>query len=152
MVNRKLQLSTHSPVETEALGYSWGQSAQLGMVFGLSGPLGAGKTQLVKGLARGLEFEGRIHSPTFTIVNVYTGGRLTLFHLDLFRLDTPEQIEAAGLQEYLHPAGVTVIEWAEKWFGSSIQHPASSIQHLRLAQIEILSESERRIAYEDLGH
>ncbi len=60
-------------------------------------------------------------------MNIYTGGRLTLFHLDLYRLDTPEQIAAAGLEEYLKPAGVTVIEWAERWFGQ-VQSPKSKVQ------------------------
>ncbi|HEY9175206.1 MAG TPA: tRNA (adenosine(37)-N6)-threonylcarbamoyltransferase complex ATPase subunit type 1 TsaE, partial [Verrucomicrobiae bacterium] len=76
-------LVSHSPAETEALGESWGRSAERGLVIALSGDLGAGKTQLVKGLARGLDFAGRVHSPTFTLVNEYAGGRLTLFHLDL---------------------------------------------------------------------
>ena len=87
------------------------------MVIGLCGDLGAGKTQLVKGLARGLGITARVHSPTFALVNIYNGGRLTLFHLDLYRLDTREQILAAGLEEYLKPAGVTVIEWAERLLG-----------------------------------
>src|SRR6266404_2937370 len=108
---------SHSPAETEALGESWGRAAKSGLVIGLSGDLGAGKTQLVKGLAHGLGITARVHSPTFALVNIYTGGRLTLFHLDLYRLETREQILAAGLAEYLEPAGVTVIEWAERWFG-----------------------------------
>ena len=74
---------SHSPAETEALGESWGHTAAKGLVIALSGDLGAGKTQLVKGLARGLGITSRVHSPSFTLVNVYTGGRLTLFHLDL---------------------------------------------------------------------
>src|SRR5712692_4248590 len=108
---------SHSPAETEALGETWGRAAQEGLVIGLSGDLGAGKTQLVKGLARGLGITARVHSPTFALINVYPGGRLTLFHLDLYRLETREQILAVGLVEYLEPAGVTVIEWAERWFG-----------------------------------
>src|ERR1051326_1819162 len=108
---------SHSPGETEALGESWARAAQGGVVIGLSGDLGAGKTQLVKGLARGLGISQRVHSPTFALVNIYTGGRRTLFHLDLHRLETCEQILAAGLDEYLTPEGVTVIEWAERWFG-----------------------------------
>src|SRR5438094_9833883 len=108
---------SHSALETEALGEKWGRSAESGWVIGLSGDLGAGKTQLVKGLARGLGITARVHSPTFALVNIYTGGRLTLFHFDLYRLETREQILAAGLAEYLEPAGVTVIEWAERWFG-----------------------------------
>ena len=82
------------------LGETWGRAAGKGLVIGLRGELGAGKTQLVKGLARGLGSKAWVHSPTFALVNIYTGGRLTLFHLDLYRLDTPEQILAAGLEEY----------------------------------------------------
>src|SRR5581483_10047084 len=109
---------SHSPEETVALGEAWGRAATSGLVIGLSGDLGAGKTQLAKGIARGLGVPGRVHSPTFTLVNEYSGGRLPLFHVDLYRLETREQIIAAGLEEYFHPAGVSVIEWAERWFGS----------------------------------
>jgi tRNA threonylcarbamoyladenosine biosynthesis protein TsaE len=138
---------SHSAAETEALGESWGRRAVAGLVIGLSGDLGAGKTRLVTGLARGLEIPARVHSPTFTLVNIYTGGRLTLFHLDLYRLETRDQIIAAGLEEYLQPAGVTVIEWAERWLRP--EHPASQL--LRAVRIEVLSETERRITYEDSG-
>src|SRR3954468_488751 len=100
---------SHSPGETEALGEAWGRIAQSGQVLGLSGDLGAGKTQLVKGLARGLGISERVHSPTFALVNIYSGGRLALFHLDLYRLDTREQIAGAGLEDYLQPAGVAVV-------------------------------------------
>src|SRR2546421_8501147 len=147
-------LISHSPEQTETLGESWGRSAESGWVIGLCGDLGAGKTQLVKGLARGLDIPARVHSPTFALVNIYTGGRLPLVHLDLYRLDTPKQIVAAGLEEYLQPAGVTVIEWAEKWFGEggvSWVLSRGSSQKLRWVQIESLSETERRIVYEDLG-
>jgi tRNA threonylcarbamoyladenosine biosynthesis protein TsaE len=138
---------SHSPTETEALGEAWGRVAQSGLVLGLSGDLGAGKTQLVKGLARGLGITQRVHSPTFALVNIYTGGRLTLFHLDLYRLETREQILAAGLEEFLTPDGVTVIEWAERWFGNA---PTENTG-VRWAKIEALSEMERRITYEDIG-
>ena len=93
-----------------------------------------------------------MHSPTFTLVNIYTGGRLTLFHLDLYRLDTLEQIAAAGLEEYLRPEGVTVIEWAERWLGGDHRLESEvpgQPQRLRLVQFEVLSETERRITYED---
>jgi tRNA threonylcarbamoyladenosine biosynthesis protein TsaE len=149
---------SHSPAETAALGEQWGRLAESGLVIGLCGDLGAGKTQLVKGLARGLGIVERVHSPTFALVNIYNGGRLILFHLDLYRLDTREQILAAGLEEYLRPAGVTVIEWAERWFGE-VQSPESKAQSLqaaiqptypfRLVQLEVSSEMERRITYED---
>jgi tRNA threonylcarbamoyladenosine biosynthesis protein TsaE len=128
---------SHSPEETEALGETWGRAAQSGLVIGLTGELGAGKTQLVKGLARGLGVTARVHSPTFTLVNVYAGGRLTLFHLDLYRLETRAQFIAAGLEEYLRPDGVTVIEWAERLFepdegrgsrGANVEGRVSSIE------------------------
>src|SRR6267154_1310709 len=118
---------SHSPAETEALGETWGRAAHSGLVIGLCGDLGAGKTQLVKGLARGLSITARVHSPTFALVNIYAGGRLTLYHLDLYRLETREQITAAGLEEYLSPDGVTVVEWAERWFGK-VQSPKSKVQ------------------------
>jgi len=134
------------------------------MVIGLCGDLGAGKTQLVKGLARGLGITERVRSPTFALVNIYAGGRLTLFHLDLYRLDTWDQIVAAGLEEYLNPAGVTVIEWAERWLDvgspqSTVHSPQSTVRsprttdqaRLRWVRIEVLSETERRISYEDVG-
>jgi tRNA threonylcarbamoyladenosine biosynthesis protein TsaE len=138
---------SHSPSETEALGEAWGRIARRGLVVGLSGDLGAGKTQLVKGLARGLEITQRVHSPTFALVNIYPGGRLTLFHLDLYRLETREQILAAGLEEFLSPDGVTVIEWAERWFGTDFgKNP-----EVHWVKIETLGETERRITYEDIG-
>lgn len=140
-----------------AVGESWGRALQPGLVIGLCGDLGAGKTQLVKGLALGLGISATVQSPTFALVNIYTGGRLVLFHLDLYRLDTPEQIVAAGLEEYLQPKGVTVIEWAERWFGG--RSPGPNLQQssfpapnrIRWVRLEVVSESERRISYEDFG-
>ena len=163
---------SHSPAETIALGERWGRVAESGLVIGLSGDLGAGKTQFVKGLARGLGITALVHSPTFALVNIYTGGRLTLFHVDLYRLDTREQIAAAGLEEYLRPAGVTVVEWAERWFGEVPLGRARSplrageqtetalaperragdcAPYLAWVQIDVLGETERRITYEDTG-
>ena len=141
---------SHSAAETEALGETWGRAAGRGLVIGLSGDLGAGKTQLVKGLARGLGITARVHSPTFTLVNEYAGGRLKLFHLDLYRLESREQIVAAGLEEYSRPDGVAVIEWAERWFGD--EPPTSeSRANVRSVQFEVLNPTERRITYEDFG-
>jgi tRNA threonylcarbamoyladenosine biosynthesis protein TsaE len=137
---------SHSPEETRLLGESWGRAAHRGRVFALSGDLGAGKTELVKGMARGLGAVTRVHSPTFTLVNEYGGGRLRLFHLDLYRLETPGQIIAAGLEEFLQPDGVTVIEWAERIYDLRL-----TIDDLRKVQIEILGETERRIVYDDFG-
>lgn len=139
---------SHSPAETAAVGEAWGRAAQHGWVIGLSGELGAGKTQFVKGLARGLGITGRVHSPTFTLVNVYAGSRLALFHLDLYRLDTREQIVAAGLEEYLQPQGVAVIEWAERWFA---QNARAALPGLHWVQIETVGDTVRHIIYEDFG-
>src|SRR5215469_12819480 len=111
-----MEIISHSPADTEALGEKFGRSAMRGLVIALSGDLGAGKTQFVRGLARGLKISGRVHSPTFTLVNEYGGGRLRLFHLDLYRLETPEQILSAGIEEFLKPDGVSVIEWAERLY------------------------------------
>lgn len=153
---------SHSPAETETFGERQGRAAERGRVIALSGELGAGKTQLVKGLARGLGIAARVHSPTFTLVNEYGGGRLRLFHLDLYRLETPAQILSAGLEEFLQPEGVTVIEWGERWFGKhstpinreqafSTQPPTPNWGNVRWMQIEIISNTERRIEYDDFG-
>jgi tRNA threonylcarbamoyladenosine biosynthesis protein TsaE len=143
---------SHSPAETEALGERFGRAAKHGLVIALSGELGAGKTQLVKGLARGLGITTRVRSPTFTLVNEYGGGRRRLFHLDLYRLESREQIRAAGLEEFLQPDGVTVVEWAERWFG---KHPTFNIQHSTpnfwKVEIEVVSETERKVVYDDFG-
>ena len=136
------------------LGESWGRDATSGLVIGLTGDLGAGKTQLAKGVALGLGFAGRVHSPTFTLVNQYEGGRLPLFHVDLYRLETAEQIIAAGLEEYFHPAGVSVIEWPERWLATrdGFGFPASGPKFcFRRVMIEIVNKTERRIMYEDFG-
>jgi tRNA threonylcarbamoyladenosine biosynthesis protein TsaE len=148
---------SHSPLETESLGEEWGRTAQNGLVIALSGELGAGKTQLVKGLGRGLGLTSRIHSPTFGLVNIYTGGRLDLFHLDLYRLDTPEQVASAGLEQCLSPAGISVIEWAERMISfpglskTKAKRPLLPCSRLRWVRVESLSETERRIEYEDFG-
>jgi tRNA threonylcarbamoyladenosine biosynthesis protein TsaE len=139
-------LTSKSPEETLAIGEQWGREAQHGWVVGLSGDLGAGKTQLVKGIALGLGSAARVHSPTFTLLNEYNGGRLTLFHIDLYRLNHRQEVLAAGLDEYLiRPAGVTVVEWIERWKGE-MQSPDGLT---RMVWVETLSESERRICYED---
>ena len=138
---------SHSPAETEALGEQWGRMAQSGLVIALSGDLGAGKTQLVKGLARGLGVTSRVHSPTFTLVNEYAGGRLRLFHLDLYRLETPAQILSAGVVEYLQPEGVAVIEWAERLAGE-LRRPGAP-PRLVTVTLEITGDTGRKIIYDE---
>jgi tRNA threonylcarbamoyladenosine biosynthesis protein TsaE len=141
-----MEMISHSPAETEALGEKFGRAARRGLVVALSGDLGAGKTQFVKGLARGLDISGRVHSPTFTLVNEYGGGRLKLFHLDLYRLETREQILSAGIEEYLTPDGMSVIEWAERIYDLRF-----TIYDLRRVQIEIMSETQRKFIYDHPG-
>ncbi|HLX95157.1 MAG TPA: tRNA (adenosine(37)-N6)-threonylcarbamoyltransferase complex ATPase subunit type 1 TsaE [Verrucomicrobiae bacterium] len=140
---------SHSPAETQSLGEAWGHAAERGRVIALSGDLGAGKTELVKGIARGLGATVRVHSPTFTLVNEYGGGRLRLFHLDLYRLENSGQILAAGLEEFWQPDGVTVIEWAERISGlaSGVPVPGNFVN----VKIEIVGETERKIVYDDSG-
>jgi tRNA threonylcarbamoyladenosine biosynthesis protein TsaE len=137
---------SHSAAETETLGERLGRAARRGLVIALSGELGAGKTQFVRGLARGLGIPVRVHSPTFTLVNEYGGGRLKLFHLDLYRLETREQIQSAGIEEFLAPDGVSVIEWAER-----ISHDENQVANVKRVKIEITGETEREIIYDDLG-
>ena len=117
----------------------------------MSGDLGAGKTQLVKGLARGLGITARVHSPTFTLVNEYGGGRLRLFHLDLYRLETRGQMVSAGLEEFLQPDGVTVIEWAETVGKSKSALQIADWRICQQVKIEIVGETERKIIYDDFG-
>jgi len=149
---------SHNPEETAALGEQWSRDARAGWVIGLSGDLGAGKTQLVKGFARGLGIVARIQSPTFALVNEYREGRLPLFHLDLYRLETPLQVIGAGLTEYFfNPQGVTVVEWCERWPGFTKNHGAKTtdreaatrITFFRRVLIEQTAEHQRRITYED---
>jgi len=136
---------SHSPADTESLGEKLGGVSQRGLVIALSGDLGAGKTQFVRGFARGLGIPERVHSPTFTLVNEYAGGRLKLFHLDLYRLETPQQILSAGIEEFLQPDGVAVIEWAERLANQGVKQQMISVR------IEIVSETERKIIYDDSG-
>ena len=144
---------SHSPEETAALGEQWGREARAGWVIGLTGDLGAGKTQLVKGIARGLGITARVQSPTFALVNEYREGRLPLAHLDLYRLDTPEQIIGAGLEEYFtNPPGIAVIEWCERWPDFATTHAPRTTHHaLRLVRLKQTAETERRITHEDFG-
>ena len=111
-------MATHisrSPEETVALGRALGERAQPGLIVGLKGDLGAGKTQFVRGVAAGLGSRERVHSPTFALINEYRGGRLPIFHIDLYRLETANAIDSAGLEDYFQQTeGVTLIEWFER--------------------------------------
>jgi tRNA threonylcarbamoyladenosine biosynthesis protein TsaE len=107
-----LKLNSHNPGQTQLLGSYLGEIAQKADVFLLVGELGAGKTCLVQGIARGLNVEEYAFSPSFVILREYHG-RLPLYHIDFYRLNHIEEIAALGLEEYFYGDGVCVIEWAE---------------------------------------
>ena len=107
-----LEVVTHSAEETQALGRHLGAQTELGDLLLLSGELGSGKTTLAQGIAWGLGVREYAHSPTFVLVNEYQG-RLTLYHVDLYRLDGLDEIQELGVEEML-TAGVCVVEWAQK--------------------------------------
>jgi tRNA threonylcarbamoyladenosine biosynthesis protein TsaE len=109
-------LRTRSAAETRALGRALGTASVPGTVLALVGPLGAGKTQLAKGVAEGLGVRSVVNSPTFVLMNEHQG-RLRLFHIDAYRLDDPQDAVAAGLLDERQAAGVTVVEWADRLEG-----------------------------------
>ncbi|NLI14263.1 tRNA (adenosine(37)-N6)-threonylcarbamoyltransferase complex ATPase subunit type 1 TsaE [Pelotomaculum propionicicum] len=103
---------TFSAEETESLGEKLGSFLDPGDVLCLYGDLGAGKTVFARGVARGLGIENHVTSPTFTLINEYQG-RLPLYHMDVFRLCSPQEMEDLGYEEYLYGSGVTLVEWAD---------------------------------------
>lgn len=105
-----------NPARTRAIGRALGRRAEAGSVLALSGELGAGKTQLAKGVAEGLRVIGVVNSPTFVLMNEHPG-RLRLYHIDAYRLGDPEEAWAAGLLDERQADGVTVIEWADRLGG-----------------------------------
>ncbi|MBM3861260.1 MAG: tRNA (adenosine(37)-N6)-threonylcarbamoyltransferase complex ATPase subunit type 1 TsaE [Verrucomicrobia bacterium] len=129
---------SHSPTETFECGRHLAEKLGAGSVIALMGDLGAGKTCLVKGIARGLGIAKEVTSPTFTLIHEYRGGRLPLYHVDLYRLDTVAAAISIGIEEYLPGEGVTVIEWAEKI--ESLLPPGT--MRLRLTQV---ADTTRRI-------
>lgn len=106
---------TGSREETIALGEKIGRSLEAGDVLVLTGDLGAGKTQLTKGIAAGMGVAGDVTSPTFTIEMVYEGAEMPLYHFDLYRLDDPDQLEDTGIFDVLGADGVCSIEWGEQF-------------------------------------
>ena len=104
---------TESPAETEALGAALGKILSPGSVLAYRGDLGAGKTAFTRGLARGLGYTEPVTSPTYTIVNEYIGGRLPLFHFDMYRLGSAEDLWDIGWEDYLERGGVCAVEWSE---------------------------------------
>lgn len=104
---------THSPEETEAVGEALGKTLSPGAVIAYRGGLGAGKTAFTRGLARGLNCRETVTSPTYTIVNEYLGGRIPLFHFDMYRLKSSEDLWDIGWEDYLDRGGVCAVEWSE---------------------------------------
>ena len=108
-----MKFITNSEEETEALGARLAVKLEPGAVIAFTGDLGAGKTAFTRGLARGLGIPDRVTSPTFTIVNEYEGGRLPLFHFDMYRLGSADELFDIGWEDYLARKGVCAVEWSE---------------------------------------
>ncbi len=108
-----MKWTTHSAEQTEALGARVAQSLKPGDVIAFYGDLGAGKTAFTRGLARGLGVQEPVTSPTFTIVNEYLTGRLPLFHFDMYRLGSADELFDIGWEDYLARGGVCAVEWSE---------------------------------------
>lgn len=105
-------IETNSPEETFRAGKELGEIAEPGQVFTLTGDLGVGKTVFTQGLAKGLGIEEPVNSPTFTIVQVYDGGRLPFYHFDVYRIGDVEEMDEVGFEDYVMGDGVSLIEWA----------------------------------------
>ena len=108
-----MTFTTNSPMETEAIGAALGKILQPGTVIAYRGDLGAGKTAFTRGLAKGLGCTEIVTSPTYTIVNEYLGGRLPLFHFDMYRLRSSDDLFDIGWDDYLDRGGVCTVEWSE---------------------------------------
>ena len=131
---------TNSPGQTEALGEKLAQVLKPGTVIAFRGDLGAGKTAFTRGLARGLGAADRVTSPTYTIVNEYLGGRMPLFHFDMYRLGSSDELFDIGWEDYLERGGVCAVEWSE--------NVADAMEDAVLVCIEKLGDNERRITVE----
>jgi len=102
-----------SAEETRAIGEELGKNALPGQIIAFRAEMGAGKTVFSQGFARGLGISGPVNSPTFTLLQIYEGGRLPLYHFDVYRIEDPEEMQEVGLDEYLYGDGVCLIEWSE---------------------------------------
>ncbi len=108
-----MEFLTNSPEETEKLGEKLAKQLKPGTVLAYRGDLGAGKTAFTRGLARGLGYTEPVTSPTYTIVNEYLGGRIPLFHFDMYRLSSADDLFDIGWEDYLERGGVCAVEWSE---------------------------------------
>ena len=125
-----MKFITHSPEETRALGGRLADRMQGGEVVAFTGDLGAGKTAFVSGMAQALGIEERVTSPTFTIVNEYEGGRLPLFHFDMYRLGSADELFLIGWEDYLSRGGVCAVEGSEN-VAEAVEDDAIRVSILR---------------------
>lgn len=125
-----MEFITHSPEETRRLGARLADVLRGGEVVAFTGDLGAGKTAFVSGMAQSLGVDERVTSPTFTIVNEYEGGRLPLFHFDMYRLDSADELFHIGWEDYLARNGVCAVEWSEN-VEEAIENDAIRVSILR---------------------
>ena len=132
-----MQFITNAPEETEALGEKLAKLLRPGTVLAYLGDLGAGKTAFTRGLARGLGCRETVTSPTYTIVNEYLGGRLPLFHFDMYRLTSSDDLWDIGWEDYLDRQGVCAVEWGE--------NVPEALAGALTVRIEKLGDSVRRI-------
>ena len=131
---------TNSPAETEAVGAALGKILSAGTVLAYRGDLGAGKTAFTRGLARGLGCTDIVTSPTYTIVNEYLNGRLPLFHFDMYRLASSDDLWDIGWEDYLERGGICAVEWSE--------NVEDALEEAVTVTIEKLGEESRRITIE----
>ena len=135
-----MEFMTRSPEETEAVGAALAQQLNSGSVIAYRGDLGAGKTAFTRGLARGLGYTGLVTSPTYTIVQEYLGGRLPLFHFDMYRLSSSDDLWDIGWEDYLDRGGVCAVEWSE--------NVEDAMENAIFVTIEKTGEQSRRIIVE----
>ena len=135
-----MEFLTNSPAETEAVGSALGKIIPPGTVLAYRGDLGAGKTAFTRGLARGLGCSDIVTSPTYTIVNEYLGGRIPLFHFDMYRLRSSDDLWDIGWEDYLDRCGVCAVEWSE--------NVDDAMEDAVYITIEKLGEDSRRITIE----
>ena len=135
-----MQYITNSPAETEAIGSALGKIINPGTVIAYRGDLGAGKTAFTRGLAKGLGCSEIVTSPTYTIVNEYLGGRIPLFHFDMYRLRSSDDLFDIGWDDYLDRGGICAVEWSE--------NVEDAMEGAIIITIEKLGEETRRITME----
>ena len=133
-------LISRSPDQTRVVAADFARTLIAGSVVKLLGDLGSGKTEFVKGLATGLNCQTAVTSPTFTLVHEYRGGRLPLFHMDLYRLNHEAELDEIGFEDYLRAGGICAIEWADKF---ADRMPRDSVAVV----LTILENNTRRIAW-----